>query len=74
MSSCPLSQAITTCLYGAGTTPRLQQQGMELAVWVFKHSAPQQLEPAAPAILEGCLNLLDTGGKGLAYQYWSVVP
>ncbi|GAB4815511.1 hypothetical protein N2152v2_002557 [Parachlorella kessleri] len=52
--------AITTCLYGAGTTPRLRQQGMELAVWVFKHSAPQQLEPAAPAILEGCLNLLDT--------------
>lgn len=54
-------QTVTGCLYGASTTPRLRQQGMELAVWVFRNAEPAQLAPAAAAILEGCLSLLDHG-------------
>ncbi|PSC71704.1 proteasome-associated ECM29-like protein [Micractinium conductrix] len=50
---------VTVCLYGASTTPRLRQGGMEFAVWVFKHAAPEQLAPAAPSILDSLLTLLD---------------
>ena len=32
---------------------------MEFAVWVFKHADNAHLAPAASAILEGCLSLLD---------------
>lgn len=36
---------------------------MEFAVWMFKHAAAEQLSPAAASILEGCLQLLDDGGR-----------
>ncbi|EFN52702.1 hypothetical protein CHLNCDRAFT_138705 [Chlorella variabilis] len=52
---------VTVCLYGRQTTPRLRQLGMEFAVWVFKHAAPQQLAPAAASILDSLLQLLDDG-------------
>lgn len=55
----PPTQTVTVCLYSSQTTPRLRQAGMEFAVWVFKHSAPAQLAPAAASILDGCLQLLD---------------
>ncbi len=59
-------QTVTVCLFGAQTTPRLRQAGMEFAVWVFKHAEPSQLAPAAATILDGCLSLLDDGGCGSA--------
>jgi hypothetical protein len=43
---------------------------MEFAVWVFKHAAPAQLAPAAPSILDGCLQLLDDGGLVGGYNVW----
>lgn len=55
------AQTVTVCLYGAQTTPRLRQAGMEFAVWVFKHAEPAQLAPAAASILDSCLQLLDDG-------------
>ncbi|PRW21127.1 proteasome-associated ECM29-like protein isoform X1 [Chlorella sorokiniana] len=57
---------VTVCLYSPQTTPRLRQGGMEFAVWVFKHAAPEQLAPAAGSILDGLLQLLDDGAaRGL---------
>lgn len=51
---------VTTCLFGTGATPKVQQQGMEFAVWMFKHAEPATLAPAAPAVVENCLSLLDS--------------
>lgn len=57
--------AIAACLWGSGgpsTGPRLRQQGMEWAVWTFRHAAPERLAPLAPQLLQACLRLLDDGG------------
>jgi len=51
---------VTECLFGTGTSPRLQQQGMEFSVWMMKHAEPAVLAPAAPALLGGCLSLLSS--------------
>ena len=51
---------VSTCLFGSGATPRVQQQGMEFAVWMFKHAEPAVLLPAASIVIENCLSLLDT--------------
>ena len=34
---------------------------MEFAVWVFKHGASEQLEKAAPDILQGLWSQLEAG-------------
>jgi Proteasome stabiliser len=57
------SQVIFACVYGADTTLRLKQAGMEYAVWVFKHAADAQLAPMAPVVLQGLLRLLDAGAS-----------
>ena len=67
-------QTVTVCLYGQSTTPRLRQAGMEFAVWVFKHAAPAQLAPAAPSILDGCLQLLDDGGLACVWGLMCLSP
>ena len=54
-------QVIFACVYGADTTLRLKQAGMEYAVWVFKHADDAQLAPMAPVVLQGLLRLLDAG-------------
>lgn len=46
---------------GVATTPRLQQQGMEFAVWMLKHANIAILLPIVPVIVENCLALLDKG-------------
>jgi Proteasome stabiliser len=50
-------------VYGADTTLRLKQAGMEFAVWVFKQAADAQLAPMAPVVLQGLLRLLDAGAQ-----------
>ena len=52
-------QCIFTCLYGVGTTVRLKAAGMELAVWVLRHTTAEQLQQTAPLLLNGMLKLLD---------------
>lgn len=59
---------ITQCLYSLITTTRLKQQGMEYAVWVFKHAALARLAPVASSILEGCLSLLSDPTAGYQNQ------
>ena len=54
-------QVILGCVYGASTTVRLKQQGMEFAVWVFKHAEDAQLRPHAAVILQKLLQLLNQG-------------
>ena len=54
-------QVIFACVYGAATTGRLKQAGMEFAMWVFRHSSDEQLAPMGPAMLQGLLRLLDSG-------------
>jgi len=51
---------VSTCLFGKRSTPRLQQQGMEFAVWMFKHAEPAMLAPTAGSVVENCLALLDS--------------
>lgn len=45
-------QTISECVFGAVTTPRLKQQGVEFAVWVFKHAGEAELKAMAPVVLE----------------------
>ncbi|CAM6051034.1 unnamed protein product [Sphagnum compactum] len=52
-------QCVFDCIYGAGTTVRLKQAGMEFAVWIFKHASDEQLKPMAPIILASLIKLLD---------------
>jgi len=52
-------QVIFACVYGKQKTLRLQQAGMEFAVWTFKHASPERLAPVAPSVLAGLLTLLD---------------
>lgn len=52
-------QCIFGCIYGAGTTSRLKQSGMEFTVWVFKHAVMDQLKLMGPVILGGILRSLD---------------
>jgi proteasome component ECM29 len=59
---------ITQCLFSSITTTRLKQQGMEYAVWVFKHAALARLAPAASPILESCLSLLSDPTAGYQNQ------
>lgn len=54
-------QVILSCVYGSTTTVRLKQQGMEFAVWVFKHAEDAQLRPQAAIILQKLLQLLNQG-------------
>ncbi|GAX79566.1 hypothetical protein CEUSTIGMA_g7007.t1 [Chlamydomonas eustigma] len=74
-------QTISECVYGTSTSNRLKQQGMEFAVWVFRHAADHQLKAMGPSMLQGLLNSLegddlsqatnDTSSlalKGFAYQ------
>ncbi len=56
-------RAVFACVYGGGTTLRLKQAGMELAVWVFKHADARPLAAAAPAVLRGLLDMLDDGAR-----------
>jgi proteasome component ECM29 len=51
---------VSACLFGKRATPRIQQQGMEFAVWMFKHAEPAMLAPAAASVVENCLALLDS--------------
>jgi proteasome component ECM29 len=51
---------VSSCLFGKRATPRIQQQGMEFAVWMFKHAEPAILAPAASSVVDNCLNLLDS--------------
>ncbi len=51
---------VSACLFGKRATPRIQQQGMEFAVWMFKHAEPAMLAPAASSVVENCLLLLDS--------------
>jgi proteasome component ECM29 len=37
-------QTVSECVYGPRSNVRLKQQGMELAVWVFKHADLFQLK------------------------------
>ena len=67
-------QTITVCLYGQQTTPRQRQAGMEFAVWVFKHAAPQQLAPAAASILDSLLQLLEDGKSSHAPWIRALLP
>lgn len=48
-------------MYGPTTTARLKQQGMEFAVWVFKHADDAQLQPHSGTILQKLLQLLNEG-------------
>uniref|UniRef100_A0A7N0UGU9 Proteasome-associated protein ECM29 homolog n=1 Tax=Kalanchoe fedtschenkoi TaxID=63787 RepID=A0A7N0UGU9_KALFE len=52
-------QCIFGCMYGADTTLRLKQLGMEFTVWVFKHAKTEQLKLMGPFILNGIIKLLD---------------
>eukprot|EP00899_Mesostigma_viride_P010697 jgi/Mesvir1/19629/Mv09917-RA.4 len=52
---------IFDCIYGANTTPRLKQMGMEFAVWTFKHARDDQLQLLAPIVLDGMIKLLKSG-------------
>lgn len=71
-------RTILSCVYGDQTSPRLKQQGMEFAVWVFKHAETVHLTAIGPSILQKLLDTLDTVGaatdmqsmtlKGFAYQ------
>lgn len=54
-------QVILSCVYGTTTTARLKQQGMEFAVWVFKHADDAQLQPHSNVILQNLLRLLNEG-------------
>ena len=54
-------QVILSCVYGLTTTARLKQQGMEFAVWVFKHADDAQLQPHSGTILQKLLHLLNEG-------------
>ena len=58
-----------SCVYGTTTTVRLKQQGMEFAVWVFKHADNAQLQPHSNVILQKLLQLLNEGTS----QYMSVM-
>jgi hypothetical protein len=42
---------VRECVFGAGASSRLKQQGMEFAVWVFKHAQKEQLQQVGCA---GC--------------------
>lgn len=53
-------QVISDAVYS--TVPSLRQAGMEFTVWVFKHGASEQLEKAAPEVLEGLWAQLESGG------------
>ena len=55
------AQVILSCVYGTATTARLKQQGMEFAVWVFKHADDAQLQPHSNVILQNLLRLLNEG-------------
>ncbi|DBB07277.1 TPA: hypothetical protein ACH3X3_008782 [Trebouxia sp. C0006] len=71
-------QVILSCVYGTTTTVRLKQQGMEFAVWVFKHADDAQLQPHSNVILQKLLQLLNEEGassdtptltlRGFTYQ------
>ena len=54
-------QVILSCVYGPTSTARLKQQGMEFAVWVFKHADDAQLQPHANSILQNLLQLPNQG-------------
>lgn len=56
-----LLQVILSCVYGPTATARLKQQGMEFAVWVFKHADDSQLQPHSRTILQKLLQLLNEG-------------
>ena len=60
-SECAMLQVILSCVYGTTTTARLKQQGMEFAVWVFKHADDAQLQPHSNVILQNLLRLLNEG-------------
>ncbi len=49
------------CLYGAETTVRLKQLGMEFAVWTFKHATEASLSSVAAFTFKQLLSLLDEG-------------
>ena len=61
MPGCVMLQVILSCVYGTTTTVRLKQQGMEFAVWVFKHADDAQLQPHSNVILQKLLQLLNEG-------------
>jgi proteasome component ECM29 len=52
---------VFSCVYGAGTTLRLKQAGMEFAVWVLKHAQASALEENGSALLRALLHLLEDG-------------
>lgn len=52
-------QVMFDAIYGADTTTRLKQAGMEFAVWTFKHAKEQQLKPMAPIVLAALTKLVD---------------
>lgn len=66
-------QVISDAVYN--TAPSLRQAGMEFAVWVFKHGASEQLEKAAPDILQGLWAQLEAGSIAFCillglYRVW----
>lgn len=57
------SQVIFFCVYGAQKTVRLQQTGMEFAVWTFKHATLERLSVMGPSLLSNLMGLLDGGAS-----------
>ncbi|MEW5319235.1 MAG: hypothetical protein WDW38_010400 [Sanguina aurantia] len=57
-------QTISECVLGAGTTLRLKQQGVEFAVWVFKHAGEAELRAMAPVVLEGLIRTIEDSAGG----------
>ena len=54
-------QTIVACLDSRGSSMRLRQQGMEFAVWAFKHAETGQLEANAPLLLKCLREILNRG-------------
>ncbi|KAG1660153.1 hypothetical protein FOA52_007810 [Chlamydomonas sp. UWO 241] len=71
-------QTVSECIYGPRSNVRLKQQGMEFAVWVFKHADLNHLKAMGPGMLTGLLASLEEGDRkedmaslamrGFAYQ------
>jgi len=56
-------EVVKMCLYGEGTTTRLQACGMEFTVWILKHATNAELAAFAPSLMSGMLEILDVGGS-----------
>eukprot|EP01113_Clastostelium_recurvatum_P027951 TRINITY_DN3387_c0_g1_i2.p1 TRINITY_DN3387_c0_g1~~TRINITY_DN3387_c0_g1_i2.p1 ORF type:complete len:1971 (+),score=451.33 TRINITY_DN3387_c0_g1_i2:78-5990(+) len=52
-------QMVFQGIYGADSTPRLQQATMPYVQWVFRQAQEAQLVPLAPVLLSGLVRLVD---------------